>query len=347
MEVCIERSKTRGLAIEIADNSSYRALGDFFDEVVTYQERWNALILNLHGKEDEYDLLKTRFENLRLPNLERLVVHYGRRLESDVNTGCPRAGILSNNSLPRLRDISFHGCVPLVFSFAGITSLDIRFGLHQGSDTRGWVFSHFYAFLLSTPTLRSLTVSILTDEPPEDLESPVIPCSVPHVTDLHLKMDGDSSVEMLETLLGGVNFPGVRSPAITTREDLYYPALKDCLECVPSLHRFPELLTLKISSRDCGRRCTYTIPYDTLPKLRRLSINAPVTPKFDASAPVSHMLPGLEELELVDCEEVDVLWVKQMIMQDEGERNLGDWSSRASRARLWKCLISYRGRCWN
>ncbi len=133
VQFCIRNSKELGLRVEIDSKRGEKtSLRDFLDTVTPYQGRWKSLTIDLRRMNDKtYDILKTRFQDVQPTQLEELKIVHGRQDlgidEADVERG-PQCEFLLKARLPRLRRAEFINCIPLPFSLAAITDMDIEFG---------------------------------------------------------------------------------------------------------------------------------------------------------------------------------------------------------------------------
>lgn len=334
VEVCIERSRSRGLSIYLDFRYMRRLpLEEFFDAIVPQQGRWKVLEIDTHDsiELDQYEILKSRLEHLQPSNLEQIIINYGEddlrsdSDESDISKG-PQMAILSNAVLPRLRTAKFVNCIPRPFIAAAITSLDIEFSFFY-FEFDGWDYAPFITFLERTPSLTKLAMTFTCDGPllgPFETHMPSRIIIIPHVAHLQLTMYNIPSPTP-EKLVKAIKFPGLQSLTIKIRnfdesepgdedESDWYLSLQGFLDMILSRapDHFPDLSKLTIISKTHNK---YTIPFRYLPKLRHLHIDATVSPSSKPITP-SPLLPivhPLETLELVRCEEVDVQWVKDVV----------------------------------
>lgn len=336
LEVCLSRSRSMGLFIHINFYalSGGLPLEEFLEVIVPHQARWKALTIDLNGfvDVDRYRVLRSRLESMRLSNLERIMIKYTiddvyNSLDgSDIRRG-PQVDILSNAHLPQLCTASFVNCTPRPFTSTMITTLDIEFGSFV-RGFRGWDFAALIVFLKHTTSVTSLAVAFACDGPdllPSERNTHV-PSDVviAQVTHLQLKMH-DVPSPTAEKFMQAVKFPRLQSLTIKAKvledyesddedEQYRYLDLQAFLGTILSLAQshFPDLSTLVIT---CRTRRVYTIPFNCLPNLRHLQINGATAPRFQIGPSTQSLrpFPALEVLELTDCDEVSVGWVKQVV----------------------------------
>lgn len=336
VEACAERGRTKGLFVGV-DFTFYpgnkMSLDNFLEAAVPHEGRWTTLVIDAHDgvSGDQYKILKSRLQNLQLTRLERLVVNYGRKdpdiEDLDISRG-PRMEIFSNALLPHLRDAKFVNCIPPPSLSMPLTSLDIEFGTFGfGSEFQGWDFTPFLAFLQSTTTLTTLTMTFTCDGPAfgGPFEAIVPSTAIPQVTRLQLSTY-DVPSPTLRKFADAVRFPGVDTLAIKhtqvdedgsededeDEDSETYFSLQSLIDLVLSsaTEHFPDLSKLTIFS---GTSKPYTIPFRSLPKLRHLQIYGTVTPSYNTTVQSLRALPAIDVLELVRCKKVDVRWVEQVV----------------------------------
>lgn len=338
LRVCVERSRDRGLFVDIRFLRVRTSLDDFFNAITPSQTRWRVLVIRLEGAAD-YDLklLETRVENMELSNAEQLTITYrnGWRTcdedpELDISRGL-QLDLFSKTPLLKLRAVQFVNCVPRSFIAPTLTSMNVELGLVISEDFTGWDFAPFFAFLNSTPTLTDLAVTIEGDTIMATIYGATMEVNAPssvisYVTKLQLSTwnsHSDALAPSFKTCVEALQFPAVETLQVVFKQDLNEgeedgeeedegeESLTSHLNFVlGSQTRFPNLSNFHVVT---AYQRKYTIPFHYLPNLRRLYIDALASPRYDTSARSFQGLSALETLEFVRCENVDIPWVKQVM----------------------------------
>ncbi len=325
IHMCLERSKRRGLNLRISFGYNFDS---FFNIVTPHQDRWRSLWMDMP---DHFELIKTHFKNARLPSLERLTVNFGDG---------PSIGIFSQCLLPSLRVVSFFNCIPRPSATQISSNLTLFFGSFSRSNLDE-DFTPFFTFLTSTLSLRNLTVVFDCEDirraRPFETNAPAT--VIPQVTDLQITTPTFRLASaMFDAFIDALTFPGLQCLTIKHHNTIrrgedpsLYFSLRACLRDIlisEDADRFPELSKLTVIS-EANR--AYTIPFEYLPKLRHLRIDAITSPIYFSepgddidSASIPDVLPALEMLEFYHCEYFDVRWVEHVV--DRLKRSGDQWS---------------------